>query len=360
MFTKESCQIFDDAADLMNLKTTEADHFDTVVRNNKQRNGARSKKIEVQTANKYDGLAIEDPPAADDEDVSQPIPPRTPAAQKFRQPPPITIDNINNYAAFLKKLQEMTGQKLMGRVIGKDLHVFPQTLQAYHTIRKFIDKEKLESFIYQLSKEKELKAVIRGMPSDMPPQQIIEGLLDLGITVNDCHVMISRKTGLPMPLFLLSLPKNDSNRDVYNVTELCCMKIIIEILNKRNGPAHCFRCQGFFHSSEFCTRNPKCVKCGKPHLTRDCKKNTDKKATCCHCQGNHPANFSGCPMNPLNKPPPPPKVNAWEERIKKKEMMALEKLKSQAPALTSAPPEVVTPRPSQLNLQVNLLHRNPS
>ncbi|GFR14780.1 nucleic-acid-binding protein from transposon X-element [Trichonephila clavata] len=169
------------------------------------------------------------------------------------------------------------------------------------------------------------------MPSDMPPQEIMEFLLELGITVNDCHVMTNRKMGLPMPLFLISLPKNGANRDVYNITELCYMKIIVEILNKRYGPAQCFRCQGFFHSSKYCTRNPKCVKCGKPHFTKDCKKTRDTEATCCHCQDNHPANYSGCPKNPLNKPPLPPKVTFWEERTRKrKEMMEAEKLKSQA------------------------------
>ncbi|GFQ79193.1 nucleic-acid-binding protein from transposon X-element [Trichonephila clavata] len=212
----------------------------------------------------------------------------------------------------------MTNENFMGRVIGKGLRVYPKTPQAYYTIRNFIDKEKLETYTYQLNEEKELKAVIRGMPSDMPPQEIIDALLELDFTVNDCHVMTNRKTGLPMPLFLLSLPKNDANRDVYNITELCCMKIIVETINKKHGPAQCFRCQGFFHSSKFCTRYPKCVKCGKPHFTRDCVKPRDTEATCCHCQGNHPANYSGCPKNPLNKPPPQPKVNYWEERTRKR------------------------------------------
>ncbi|GFQ92311.1 RNA-directed DNA polymerase from mobile element jockey [Trichonephila clavata] len=201
----------------------------------------------------------------------------------------------------------MTKENCKGRVIGSGLRVYPETPQAYHLIREFISKEKMESFTHQLQEEKELKAVIRGMPSDMPPQEIIEVLLDVGITVNDCHVMLNRKTGLPMPLFLLSLPKNNANRNVYNITELCYMKVIIEILNKKNGPSQCFRCQGFFHSSSFCTRNPQCVKCGKPHLTRDCVKPRDTEATCCLCQGNHPANYTGCSRNPLNKPPPKPK-----------------------------------------------------
>ncbi|GFQ82783.1 RNA-directed DNA polymerase from mobile element jockey [Trichonephila clavata] len=240
----------------------------------------------------------------------------------------------------------MTKEDFMGRVIGNGLRVYPKTPQAYHTIRSYIDKEKLEAYTYQLSEEKELKAVIRGMPSDMPPQEIMDALLELGITVNDCHVMTNRKTGLPMPLFLISLPKNDASRDVYNITELCYMKIIVETINKRHGPAQCFQCQGFFHSSKYCTRNPKCVKCGKPHFSKGCKKTRDTEATCCHCQGNHPANYSGNPKNPLNKPPPPPKVNFWEERTRKrKEMMEAEKLKSQASSSTQAPAENNSSKP---------------
>ncbi|GFT95542.1 nucleic-acid-binding protein from transposon X-element [Trichonephila clavipes] len=267
--------------------------------------GLRKNQVQIR-ASRREAIgrqgSIEYPPITEDEqeerdeDIPQPKPPR------FRPPPPITIDNVNNSAAFLKQLQNMTQENLMGRIIGKGLRVYPKTPQAYHKIRSFIDHEKLESYTYQLNEEKELKVVIRGMPSVMPPQQIIEGLSELGLTINDCHVMINRKTGLPMPLFLLSLPKNESNKDVYN--------------------------------------------CGKPHLTSDCKKPKDTKATCCHCQGNHPANFSGCPKNPLNKPPPPPKVNFWDERTRKrKEEMEARKQQPQTSISAPVPPASTKPKP---------------
>ncbi|GFV89565.1 probable RNA-directed DNA polymerase from transposon BS [Trichonephila clavipes] len=81
-------------------------------------------------------------------------------------------------------------------------------------------------------------------------------------------------------------------------------------------------------------------------LTNDCKKPKDTEATCCHCQGNHPANFSGCPKNPLNKPPPPPKVNFWDERARKrKEEMEARKQQPQTSISAPVPPASTKPKP---------------
>ncbi|GFR32866.1 hypothetical protein TNCT_687841 [Trichonephila clavata] len=61
----------------------------------------------TETSNKFNTLTIDDPPAPRDEekneDVIPPLPPKTPEAPRFRPPPPITIDNVSNSVAFLKK-----------------------------------------------------------------------------------------------------------------------------------------------------------------------------------------------------------------------------------------------------------------
>ncbi|GFU19954.1 putative RNA-directed DNA polymerase from transposon X-element [Trichonephila clavipes] len=88
------------------------------------------------------------------------------------------------------------------------------------------------------------------------------------------------------------------------------------------------------------------VECGQPHLPSDCKKPKDTEATCCHCQGIHPANFSGCPRNLVNKPPPPPKVNFWDERARKrKKEMEAKKQQPQTSFSTPAPPTSTNSKP---------------
>ncbi|GFW56158.1 probable RNA-directed DNA polymerase from transposon X-element [Trichonephila clavipes] len=185
-----------------------------------------------------------------------------------------------------------------------------------------------------LPEDKLLRAVIRGLPTDMSPTQIIADLESQGFHIKDCHNMQSKKTGQPMPLFMLSMERNEEHKKIFQtVTSIGFIKCQVEALRKKYGPPQCFRCQGFFHSSKYCTRTPRCVKCAKNHLAKDCTKAIDEKPKCCLCEGEHPANYLNCPKNPRHriaeekekkkttkKPayitPEPPKVNFWEQRAK--------------------------------------------
>ncbi|GFV52560.1 nucleic-acid-binding protein from transposon X-element [Trichonephila clavipes] len=175
------------------------------------------------------------------------------APRKKHHVPPITIDNVSNQAGLLKHLQDLTKLKLEAKLIGSKLRIFPQTAYAYHLIRKYVEDNSLESYTYILPEDKKLRLVIRGLPTDMSPIEIIGSLAGKNITVNECHIMTSKKTGKDMPLFLITMDKTEENKAAYHVTEIGYMKVTIESLRPKYGPPQCFRCQGFFHSSRFCT-----------------------------------------------------------------------------------------------------------
>ncbi|GFR04779.1 putative RNA-directed DNA polymerase from transposon X-element [Trichonephila clavata] len=221
--------------------------------------------------NKFQTLFFDDPPAAMDV-VDPPINNYGSSRNENKSKgytPPITIDNVKNQAALLKHLQEMTKLKLQAQLIGTRMKIFPQTPYAYYLIRKYIKENNLEGHTFSLPEDKKLRAIIRGLPTDTEPNKIILELKDLNILVEECHNMLNRKTGAPMPLFIIICTKSENNRHLYEIKELNNMKIKVEVLREKYGAPQWYRCQGFFHSSIYCTRAPSCVKCAGDHITKE-------------------------------------------------------------------------------------------
>ncbi|GFQ70016.1 nucleic-acid-binding protein from transposon X-element [Trichonephila clavata] len=131
------------------------------------------------------------------------------APERKRHVPPITIDNVVNKAALLKHLQEVTRVNLEAKLIGNKLRIFPQTAYAYNHIRRYITEKGLEAYTYMLPEEKKLRVVIRGLPTDMSTSEIISHLESQNITVEECHIMTSKRSGKPMPLFLSTWKKQN-------------------------------------------------------------------------------------------------------------------------------------------------------
>lgn len=70
----------------------------------------------------------------------------------------------------------------------------------------------------------------------------------------------------------------------------------IEPPRKKNEVVQCTRCQRYGHTKTYCRRQHRCVKCGQEHNTKQCTKTKDTPAICVLCEGNHTANYKGCPV----------------------------------------------------------------
>ncbi|GFV17701.1 probable RNA-directed DNA polymerase from transposon X-element [Trichonephila clavipes] len=76
--------------------------------------------------------------------------------------------------------------------------------------------------------------------------------------------------------------------------------------SRNRGPNQCWRCQGFFHSSEVCHLPMKCLKCAGPHQAKDCTLHFEDLLKCANCGGEHAANWRQCPRFPKSKKAPKP------------------------------------------------------
>nr|CAI5847719.1 unnamed protein product [Callosobruchus analis]CAI5865709.1 unnamed protein product [Callosobruchus analis] len=114
-----------------------------------------------------------------------------------------------------------------------------------------------------------------------------------------------------------------------NVRFILNTKILWERRQSERPIIQCHRCQRWGHATSNCQRQPRCLKCAASHLTNECLKTRETPATCANCQGDHPANFSKCPVYVSRlelleekrekiterfMPAQPPAFNAWERR----------------------------------------------
>ncbi|GFQ80725.1 nucleic-acid-binding protein from transposon X-element [Trichonephila clavata] len=159
--------------------------------------------------NQFDNLPTHDSMdhSGDNNAPAENVQPDGAAPERKRHVPPITIDNVVNKATLLKQLQDVTRVNLEGKLIGNKLRIFPQTAYAYNHIHRYIAENGLEAYTYMLPEEKKLRVVIRGLPTDMSSMEIISHLASQDIAVEECHIMTSKRTGKPMPLFLITMEK---------------------------------------------------------------------------------------------------------------------------------------------------------
>ncbi|GFV69347.1 nucleic-acid-binding protein from transposon X-element [Trichonephila clavipes] len=174
----------------------------------------------------------------------------------------------------------------------------------------------MRSHTFEMAHNKQLKVVLRGLPTDYNQDTLMSELHTLGFKPNHISLLKNRKTNTNMPLFLVTLVRNPENKGIFNIQNIGFFRVSVEPLNKSTLPPQCYRCQEFFHHSRFCTRAPKCLKCSGGHLTSECTKSAKAPAKCANCSGPHPANFSGLPQNPINTKTTKTKAakNVWKER----------------------------------------------
>ncbi|GFS70244.1 nucleic-acid-binding protein from transposon X-element [Trichonephila clavipes] len=232
----------------------------------------------------------------------------------------IVIDASQNTTGLLNTLSELLGTSLEGRFESGKLRVFPKTILEHRKLQSFLAIKKMRSHTFEMANSKQLKAVIRGLPTDYDQKEIASELKGFGFEPSHISILRNRKNNTNMPLFLVVLKRNEENKQIFQITNIGFFRVVIEPLRGSSMPPQCYRCQEFYHHSRLCNRAPKCLKCSGSHLTSDCKKSTKSPAKCANCGGLHPTNFLGCPSNPINRKQHKnqPNKNIWTEKSKER------------------------------------------
>ena len=180
------------------------------------------------------------------------------------------------------------------------LLLYTKTSSDYSILLTEIKSAKLAYHTYPLPDAIQPRLVLKGIPHNVPKDDIQTELLPLNIPVIRISQLTKtdRATNTVLTkysVFIITFPPATDTRKVLQIRTLCHCLITWEKFQNSRLVRQCFNCQSFGYSSNFCGKPTKCVKCDKPHATKNCTKSVGSPPKCVNCSGNHPANFSGCP-----------------------------------------------------------------
>lgn len=169
-----------------------------------------------------------------------------PTSQKASKILPIILRTKTNALRILRELDNK-GVAIKDAVNRADcikLHV--ESAQDFHQTTYFFNKNKIPYHTYQLPEEKLLKVVIRGIPEDINPEEVLEELQQLNYPAINATRMRSGPNRRPIPLILIQLAKPEG-KDIINLTQIFYLRVRVEALRRKTEITRCHQCQKFGH-----------------------------------------------------------------------------------------------------------------
>lgn len=263
---------------------------------------------------------------------------------KKRKPPPIVLQGtINDHKTCIQKFKEHIKAEFSLKYNINTTVIQTNNIQDYDNLKKYLENDNsgIEFHTYTPRDNASHAFVLRGLHKDTITENIKATLKDeLKIPINEVYKMKTKNENYP--LFMVTTNKNvllkvlNEKASVIEYT-----RVYWERRKNDRIIIQCRRCQDWGHTTNNCRRAPKCVKCAENHYSYNCTKPLDQPAKCANCNGDHTAANPECPVykeklqslehrksatsgpqKQTYRSAPPPTVNAWEERNRRKEQEA--------------------------------------
>lgn len=213
--------------------------------------------------------------------------------------PPIFLREKTKWLEISKAFNNNGIKYSKAKNLSDSIQIYPVSESDHAKMTKFLQHYSIDYHTFFLQSEKMLKVVIRGLPEEVPTDNIHADLIDKNFQVLKIARMKHPTRKTPMPLVFIELPRSEAH--IYELKRCCGLEVSVEALRHKAMVGQCHRCQKFGHAQSNCHAKPTCVKCGNSHLTADCQKSKDTPPKCANCGGAHTASYRGCPKYPKIK-----------------------------------------------------------
>ncbi|GFT26019.1 nucleic-acid-binding protein from transposon X-element [Trichonephila clavipes] len=176
----------------------------------------------------------------------------------------------------LVALAKLIAPSFQSQMSGRFLKVAVGDEVEHRNLSRWLEQSGVEFKSFMLKQDRPVKVVIRGLPSNTEPEDIKTEIEAVGFKVAKISQMKNYRTKAPMPLFYFQIENGADAPKIFDFSQLFGTRIEVKPFDRGNKINQCWRCQGWFHSSEVCHLPPRCVRCAGPHLVKDCTLSFDE------------------------------------------------------------------------------------
>ncbi|GBP38286.1 Nucleic-acid-binding protein from transposon X-element [Eumeta japonica] len=276
----------------------------------------------------------------DEADVTAPPTP----APRGPKPPPMFVQDKDRWTELRRRCADKGIQFSQARNSVQGLKLQAKTVADFKNLQNLLVCYKFKFHTYSLKEEREIRVVLRGVPKEIPVDEVKEDLVAQSLPVQSVRRILNRFRK-PLDLVLVSgtAEANDkaTKAAFFKIRSVCSLSgVKAEQPRKRALPGQCHNCQSYGHSSRFCFHSARCVKCLGDHGTAQSRnKDTDGPPACVPC--NRRAIRPTTWMPACSKETPPPEKAVPLERCAQSRRHS---------AMLERRLDRVTPRPPQRTL----------
>lgn len=206
--------------------------------------------------------------------------------------PPIYLHNTINHTALTEDIKKLSTGEFSTYYNTNTLKINLTKEDDYRNLTKHFNNNGIKYHTFQNPNGKPLNVVIKNVPLSLTEQEIFDELTKTVPVTKVTRLLTKNKQ--PLPICAVDLTDNENAKKIFSLKGLYHSIVTVELRRKPSNTPQCHRCQNYGHTKNYCTLDPRCVKCGGNHQHQHCSKKPDDTPKCANCGGPHPASYRGC------------------------------------------------------------------
>lgn len=139
--------------------------------------------------------------------------------QKNPQIKPDTLYRTGNYKNILDEVNKLQSVSFHVKLSKEFVRIFPDSETAHRNISRYLKENNVQHYLITEYPNRVTKVVLRGLPNDIPVEELKNELINMGYPVIKINQLIKRSNNSPLPYTALFSTNRNLNYSIIAINK---------------------------------------------------------------------------------------------------------------------------------------------